>query len=367
MNEIAVLTGSTGTLGRKVLEKLLLETDYQIYCLIRPKSDVSIKERLINILKDIDCESYIEELSKPNSRISVVEASLDKNLLGLSENFLFNLDNVHLYHLAALTDMSASKEVSYSVNFTGTENVLKLAEYLHKNKKLSGLYYFSTAFITGSLKNYKSFEDTLPLNPKPSNFYEESKYKAEELIRNAISEGLSAIIFRPSIVVGDTKTGKISSSNIFYLTLKMFTSGLIKNIPTRKTSSINIVPIDFVINLSHQIIVSRNFFGKTFHLVSENPPTIQTFYDISEKFFPNIKPPTIVDPENFLDTNLPAREKMIYKSIEPFIGRLNCNLTFDMQNTKLALKEFNTELPSTDYDFVYKMLTYAIEREFITV
>jgi thioester reductase-like protein len=71
---------------------------------------------------------------------------------------------------------------------------------------MQNVQYFSTCYVSGRYAGPFS-EDDLEVGAPFNNFYEETKHLAEADVRARIAAGLPATIYRPSIVVGDSRTG----------------------------------------------------------------------------------------------------------------------------------------------------------------
>src|SRR4029079_7866451 len=95
-------------------------------------------------------------------------------------------------------------------------------------------------------------EDELEVGQSFRNPYERSKFEAELALR---SEGadLPLQILKPSLVVGDSPTGRTSSFNVLYGPLKAFARGGIRAIPARRDSPVDIVPVDYLADRAHAL------------------------------------------------------------------------------------------------------------------
>ena len=97
-----------------------------------------------------------------------------------------------------------TRDVAVRVNVDGTRNVL---EALERSPLLTRLHYFSTCYVSG--RHPGPFgEDDLEVGAPFNNYYEETKNLAETEVRRHMSAGMPATIYRPSIVVGDSRTGE---------------------------------------------------------------------------------------------------------------------------------------------------------------
>ena len=358
-----LITGITGTLGKELLQELLLTTEDRLYLLIRRKSQLSHWARARKILAPLGLETLL------GTRVQVVEGDISLPQFGLQAHDLHLLLHQvdHFLHVAALTALNGTEEDCMKINVGGTQEALKLAWLLKREGKLQRFFYFSTAFVAGSRQTYCSREDKLPANPAHANFYESSKFQAETLVRQAMRDGLNVTIFRPSIVVGDSRTGAVSEFNVIYPFLKLFAHGILTKLPTRLDNSFNIVPIDFVIRASLAISQQNESIGKTYHLVTKNPPSVGLLIEIGRQEYRELPSIQILDPDSFDKEVLEQNEQFVYQMLEPYLGYLNDNLTFDTQNTEEALKGTGIEFPNTDKKFLRTLLDYAVDSGYLAL
>src|SRR5919201_1544061 len=97
------------------------------------------------------------------------------------------------------------------------------------------------------------------------NAYEQSKFEAERLVR-AHARGLPIQIFRPSIVVGEQSTGWTPPFNLLYTPLKAFVRGKLPALPAKRTSPVDVVPVDYVADAIFEL--SDDASCGTWHLVA---------------------------------------------------------------------------------------------------
>lgn len=210
--------------------------------------------------------------------------------------------------------------------------------------------------MPGSLAALHALEDDLTATPAHANFYESSKYEAERLVRRAVAEGLPATTFRPSIVVGDSRTGEASDFNVIYPLMKLFAHGILSDLPARAEDTFNVVPIDFVTRSIAAIARRDDSIGRTYHLITERPPTIRMLLRVKDAEFPTMPPIRLVDREAKVD----GRDW-----IEPYLPYLSCRLTFDTSNTRAALEGTGISPPRTDYAFLAGLLRYAVGKGYL--
>ena len=123
--------------------------------------------------------------------------------LGLDSVSRLKEQTSEVFHLAAVYDLSVPRDVGMRVNVTGTRNVLDFAE---SARRLRRLHYVSTCYVSGRYAGIFSEAD-LEKGQSFNNYYEETKYLAEVEVQGRMRGGLSATVYRPAVVVGDSRTG----------------------------------------------------------------------------------------------------------------------------------------------------------------
>ena len=350
-----LLTGGTGALGRVLIREVLQDSDARILTVVRRSRSSDPEKRLGVILRD---EGVADEIG---GRVGVLSGNLGIADLGLGPeqlNLLRREADLFL-HLAALTDLTGSREEHFRVNVEGTRRALKLAWDLHRRGRLSRFGYFSTAFVAGSRQDWRAAEDEVCAHPAWANAYEESKYVAESLVREAIAQGLPAMIFRPSIVVGDSETGKTSSFNVVYPFFRLVASGLLPAVPGRLSDVMQIVPVDFVARAAWAIFRQPGSVGRTYHLTSPNPPNLELVLRLRGAFEPGAPPLRLIPPERLEAEPLKPHIRKAIEAIKPHIGYVIHNLGFETSNTEQALRGSGIEMPDTGYDFMHRIVGYA--------
>lgn len=356
MAKTIFITGSTGSIGRELIRTMLEETEDQLVLLVRPKPTASHEKRIEKLLEKMGINGNSKD------RIRVVAGDLTQPRLGL-ESGDWNrtvLQIEEIYHIAALTHLGAAWDEAEKINLHGTVNVIELAREARKKGKLKRFFYYSTAYVAGSLTPIHAEEDTLTENPLFANAYEATKFLAEKKVREE-GENFPVTIFRPSIVVGDSERGAISDFNVIYPFMRLFAHGHLRRIPSRLDHAFNIVPIDFVVKASFIISQQDSSRNKTYHLVSENPATLGMLLELKEEYghFPPVE---VVEPKDFSVEDLDPKEKQIFSSLDPYLGYLGSTLSFDTRNTQAALKSTGVSLPKTNRVFLKRIIDYAIEK-----
>jgi thioester reductase-like protein len=257
-----LLTGATGFVGREVLSRFLARGDRHVFALVRAPSDDEAAGRL----PDDPC-------------LTAVAGDIEQSGLGLSGETRERLrrDVTNVVHCAASVSFDLPLEESRSVNVEGTRRVLDFARGCPRLERLS---YVSTAYVAGEPGRLFR-EDELAVGQRFRNPYERSKFEAELALRRE-GRDLPLQILRPSIVVGDSTTGRTTSFNVLYGPLKAFARGKVPAIPARRDAPVDIVPVDYVADRVHEL-ATRGPNG-TFHVVAgRNATTVGRLLEMSSE------------------------------------------------------------------------------------
>jgi nucleoside-diphosphate-sugar epimerase len=186
-----------------------------------------------------------------------------------------------VWHLAAVYDLAVSRDVGRRVNVDGTRHVLELAKGASGFERLQ---YVSTAYVSGNVRGV--FRETdLDVGQGFKNHYEETKFQAEvEVVRS----GLPATIYRPGVVVGDSKTGETAKFDGPYAVLRLMeklpSPGLFPRVG-RGTGTVNIVPVDFVTSAMVALSGAPSSRGRTYHLCDPQPHSPAELTDMFAEAF----------------------------------------------------------------------------------
>ena len=263
------ITGATGFLGQYLVRELAPKCE-SIYFLTR-KSNFLGFEDLPNV------HAVIGDITQ----LEIVESIEERNLIIEECDFLV--------HAAALYNLSAGHSDCYLHNVLGTQNTLSLAK---KMKNLKGFYYISTIAV-GDNDSFMLEEDQLPLRKRFNDYYSETKYLAEKIVRETHSLFPIRII-RPGIIIGDSQTGKmdkIDGPYYFIEAIKKYSSFLkpVRFIPLSfiPRTKIPFIPVDHCARLI-ALLIDRDLSVpdlKTYHIISNEVPTVKEFLnDINEAF-----------------------------------------------------------------------------------
>jgi thioester reductase-like protein len=267
-----LMTGFPGFLGSALLPRLLSRREgVRAICLVQPQHLELAQRRVREI-----------EAAHPHTlgRIELVEGDITAPDLGIDPAARDGLDEVNeVWHLAAVYDLAVAQGVARRVNIEGTAQVLAFCQSRPEPRRLQ---YVSTCYVSGAYPG-EFTEDALDEGQAFLNHYESTKFEAEKLVRAAMAGGLPATIFRPGIVVGDSRTGETQKyDGPYFLAAFMQRQLRIAAVPALGNIDrvkVSLVPRDFVIEAMDELSVLDGSIGKTFALTDPNPPTVRELVD----------------------------------------------------------------------------------------
>ena len=252
------LTGATGFIGRHLVQRLLAR-DGEIYVLVREAS----QDRLSALIEGWGSEA--------EARVQPVLGDLSEPRLGVSDEALAQLREAsvaHFFHLAAVYDMTAAAddERNRIANVDGTRNAVALA-----NELGVGCFHHTSSIAAAGMYKGLFREDMFDEGQKLAHPYHRTKFEAEKIARTQTK--MPWRVYRPAIVVGNSKTGemdKIDGPYYFFTAIKMARHYLPGWFPLvgPELGYTNIVPVDFVAGAMDHIAHEDGLDGQAFHLTN---------------------------------------------------------------------------------------------------
>ncbi|HYS52417.1 MAG TPA: SDR family oxidoreductase [Thermoanaerobaculia bacterium] len=218
-------TGYPGFLGSALLPRVLARDPKSVaVCLVQPKFASLARDRARGL----------------GDRVHILEGDLTAPIN------VSPADVAEIYHLAAIYDLSVSRDRGMCVNVDGTRNVLDFAE---RCTSLQRLHYISTCYVSGRYDGVFR-EDDLDFGQRFNNYYEETKFLAEVQVRKRIQ--IPSTIYRPAVVVGDSQSGATQKyDGPYYVMQWILRQPRIAVLPVvgrPKKHRFNVVPRDFIID-----------------------------------------------------------------------------------------------------------------------
>ena len=350
MTNYLLLTGATGLVGR-FLTWDLLQRGHRLAVVIRPSERQTIQERIESILQMRERRTGVQ-LSRPVCLAGDVAC----DGLGLQPSdadwVAKNCSRV-VHNAAVLTFFGKSREEDpWRTNVEGTRRMLNACS----RWGIRDLHYVSTAYVCGTRPGMIR-EDELDCGQTFRNDYEESKFLAEKLVRDA--DFLKQLtVYRPAVITGDSVTGYTNTYHGLYSYLKLM-SVLVWNtepdadgrrytpvqLQMRGDERRNLVPADWVSAVLCRLLETPEAHGGTYHLAPRRHVTPREVIEAGYRYFNSYGVEfcgASGQQADFLgDMDRDARENTtIYQSYE------TTDPTFDTTN----LLRFAADLPCPEID-----------------
>lgn len=332
-----LLTGFPGFLAENLMDRLVeLQKDSTFYLLIQPKLRGVATRKLAELE---DAHPHFE------GRWELVEGDITDPLLGMSEEQYQELAGTigAVWHLAAIYDLAVPEQVAYRVNVTGTIHVIDFCEACDDLRRFN---YISTCYVSGEREGM-IYEDELDEGQGHKNHYESTKFWAEVEVQRR-SEDVPTVVFRPGIVVGDSRTGETAKYDGPYYLMKVLDK-LPNWMPMvnigKGDAVVNLVPVDFVTDAMAYLGHKDGVAGQVFQLADPNPMRARDVVALTLDCM-NKAPALARVPSGLVDTAL-RNEK-----VEELVGMprealvyFNHDARYDTSNTQRELKDTAIRCP----------------------
>lgn len=262
-----LLTGATGFLGPFLLADVLRHTSARAYCLVRADSPAAGLERLARGLKSrgVWDASMIErivpvigDLTKPGLGLAAAEAS----------TLAREIDAI--YHNGANVNFVLPYSHLKPTNVIGTQEVLRFAV----EGRLKPVHHVSTVGVFHGFSggDVVREDETLDRSDGLPSGYAQSKWVAEELVREANRRGVPATIYRLAVIAGHSVTGATNTSDLFF---GMLVGCIQLGAAPDLAFGIDLAPVDYVARAFVHIASTTEPCGEAYHLVSPRPAPVR--------------------------------------------------------------------------------------------
>jgi nucleoside-diphosphate-sugar epimerase len=360
------MTGATGLLGEYLLKDLLI-AGQDLAVLVRPCRGERGRIRIEALLR-----RWEQITGHLLPRPVVLEGDLSRPNLGLDENQLDwireHCDRV-LHNAASLTFIGAKGREPWVTNLLGTQSLLDVCQ----RTGIRQFHHVSTAYVCGKRRD-TILESQFDVGQSFGNDYENSKFEAESLVRNA-SFLDRFTIYRPAIIVGDSQSGYTSSYHGFYLPLKIVFT-MLKHVqrveiqPGRLMSALqllgteckNLVPVDWVSALISHVFVNRCLHGKTYHVTPRERVNSKLICDVMERAIKKNLAPAQQIPGRAKDYKLPEFEAFFEENMRVYQAYWGDDPQFDCTN--LLAGAPHLPCPHLDEGVLISLCKFAIRNNF---
>ncbi|HEX7637022.1 MAG TPA: SDR family oxidoreductase [Burkholderiaceae bacterium] len=248
------VTGATGFIGKRLVKALLARRGTTVYFLLRPGSEGKLADLL----------AY---WGVSKARAIPVTGDLTGRKLGVAADQLKALKGSvdHVYHLAAVYDLGADEESQVRVNVEGTRNAVEFAKAID-----AGHFHHVSSIAAAGLYEGVFREDMFEEAENLDHPYFSTKHESEKIVRRECK--VPWTVYRPGMVVGDSRTGemdKVDGPYYFFKLIQRMRQILPPWMPAvgLEGGRVNIVPVDYVVaaldHLSHHAAKAS---GGCYHL-----------------------------------------------------------------------------------------------------
>ena len=271
--ETLFITGFPGFIANRLLERLA-RRDCDFILLVQPP--------LVTRALD-EIERIARLTGKSVGDFQIVEGDISEPQLALTNTDLelVRQQTTRIFHLAAIYDLAVPEDIAMRVNVGGTRNVLEVARSI---PQLQQFHHVSTCYVAGKREGLIR-ETELRHDAGYRNFYEESKYLAELEVEIA-KRDLPVTIHRPAVVCGDSHTGETGKyDGVYYLIhyLLRWPSVLSLINIGNHVVSLNLVPVDFVVDAMAAVAFDNRAIGLTLQLADPTPLTTNQLFNAIAK------------------------------------------------------------------------------------
>ncbi len=269
--DTVVVTGFPGFLGSRLLPLVLAgRPERRAVCLVQPKFAGLAAGRVRDL---VQVDPSLE------GRIELVEGDITRPGLGLDPALDLASSTTQVWHLAAVYDLGVDRELAMRVNVEGTRNVVRFAEGC---EHLTRLHHVSTCYVSG--RHCGPFRETdLDVGQSFNNFYEETKFLAEAEVDESRAAGLPTSVYRPAVVVGDSRTGETQKFDGPYFVVQWLLRqprwALVPVVGDPTMVRFNMVPSDFVVDAIAHLSELEASVGTTYQLADPSPLTVDELLD----------------------------------------------------------------------------------------
>ncbi len=391
--KVFLVTGSTGFLGGAITRRLLV-SGYRLRLLIRKRDndtspnsfgrESTIKELILgNQLNECLTEqrSMTDDRAGTDeslydlflSNVEIFEGNITSRDLGLEEEDYKRLccEVDEVFHCAAATHFEEQRVGELMVvNVEGTKKMLQFANS-GKQKKF---HYVSTAYVAGKQNDIVYENELVDEEPLFNNEYERSKFIAEQVvIKYARDNEIPYTIYRPGIIVGDSKTGATCKFDNLYIFMKVLCNiqksfinheseglnDITVRVPGIPDALINLVPVDYVADAIVVILKAKESINKIFHITNPYPPELDELRDLLMPVL-GIEGINVKIDGQMEHKHLSTMERLFLRQTRTYYSYLFSRLRFDCRNTQSVLESTGIICPAITRGLVNVLVDFAI-------
>jgi thioester reductase-like protein len=351
-HEVCLLTGlPDGFLARKLLDQLLIaHPELSILCLVNESG----YDR---------AHALLSQLAGPDSkRVELLRGDVSAMDFGLSgAKYLDLASRVHVIHHCMCASQGGVARDSERRHFIGsTGEVLELAA-ARTSKVRRVVHWSSTRLFKPQNGRVTEAESSCESGPRSRD--DDARFRAELLVREFMKR-VPITILRPSVIVGDSRTGEMDRSEPIYALLQLIVNSpheLRIPIPGSGEQPCHLVPLDYVVEAGLELADHPDSIGRTFHILDERPTSLARVFELLNEAAERVPaPPGLARNLSSLLFNAPGLERF-GQVPRSFLDLLAADVTYDARNAREILAGTGLECPSpTSY---LSLMVNRIKRE----
>jgi thioester reductase-like protein len=348
-----LLTGATGFVGMEVLARYLERSRRRIVALVRAPDDHAAGARIDGVLDNL----FGARAAEHRPRVEARAAELTSPDLGLRPAVRERLASrvSTIVHGAASVSFTLPLAQARAINVEGTRRVLEFAEEARRCGGLERYGHVSTAYVAGDHAGHFAEAD-LDVGQSFRNTYERSKFEAEGLVRS--HPGLPYTIMRPSIVVGDRRSGWTAAFNVLYWPLRAVARGVFTAVPAVPSAPVDVVSIDYVADAVYELCEGEGGIGQTYHLTAgQNVSTVGEIALAASRYFRRPLP-KVLPPGEFDAWEGGAVERAALEAGRPYFAYFAVGTVFDQTATRARLEPRGIRSSPLN-DYLERLLDFA--------
>lgn len=375
-----LVTGGTGFLGSHIAAALV-RAGFQVTILARATKTLSAAARISRLAGWLGLDG------QERRRLAVAEGDVHDDrwaeaALGGGDDLARTDEIVHCASSTAFADRKRA-EIE-AVNIAGLRNLLGFAA----RSRCSFFHHVSTAYVAGARAGLCR-EEWIESGPF-TNFYEETKARGEILARDLCRrEGIRLNVYRPSIVYGDSRTGRTLRFNALYFPVKaavvlrdIYVADIRErggtkaaamgvridpdgnvHMPIRievdQRGGLDLVPIDHCVE-AFLALREQGLGGDIYHIVNPRPKRIEDIIGYAERFF-GLRGIEARSREDFADRPRNALEKLYGSYLEVYRPYMQDRRRFETRNSGPMLERRGLSCPEFDEDMFRRCMGFAVE------
>jgi nucleoside-diphosphate-sugar epimerase len=372
------VTGATGFLGAHLAVELL-ERGYRLVLLCRSNSGLNAAARFEQIL------DWFSPPRRPSFRYTVIGGDIRRPRLGLASSAFRALagEVTEIFHCAADTSfVDRNRNRVEEVNVESLNHLLEFADA----GRCDFFHHLSTVYVAG--KKAGRCVESITDQTQFHNVYESSKHRGEMLLKRECDKlGIRLNIYRPSIVYGDSRTGKSLRFNALYFPIKLATQlkelflkdrerpgggraeslgiKFLKDgslyfplrLQTARDGELNIIPVDYFSNVTLHLFENA-LGGGVFHIVAPRGESMRTVIGHAAAYL-GLSGVETVTSEVFGSRPRNSLEHLFERYTEAYRPYMSDRRRFSMMNTRRFLNDSMADCPEFSYTVFSRCMDYA--------